>query len=808
MLAPPAAAATRARCDAGTGSGPWSLRFWTATAGRCSARCRARSASARQRAASTPRACSTPRRHGAWTGTFATDDPDGRRLAVRVAPDAHGVIALRVEVTGSGRRRAVEATGIAFRARPGERYLGFGERSNSVDQRGGEVENYVAEGPYEEDDQRDHPGVRARLGLPPAPRRHLLPGALAALHRRLRRAGGRPRDELLPPRPGRERGLERGGGGGAPQPARVRRPAPGRRPAPLHRARRPPARGRRAVLLRALVPARAAPSRRRCSRGCASATRRCPWPRPTPTTCPCADQTGREEAERARVAGFHDAGLAVTTYFNPMICTTHPRYGEAAADGALVKNPAGEPYVYRYSTLTTLRRRRSSTSPARAGRDLYGQLLREAMADGHDGWMEDFGEYTPLDARRGRRHRPAPALHNVYPRQYHCGAFAGVAGCAARARALRRARAGPAARAARRSCGAATRRSGWGFDGLRSVVTNGLTMGLSGVSTWGSDIGGFFALFGNRLDPGAAGPLDRGGRGVRRDAHAGQRDQHPGAAARPDLGRRGAAALAPLGQAAHAALPLPRRGRRGVPPQRSADHAPPRAGLSRTTRARPRWRTPSSSAPTCWPRRCSTRARDERSVYLPRGDWVDLWRSAELPRERRRPRPRPRARARGGRTVTVPAPLAELPLLARAGTLLSLLPAGRGHARLVRRRRAGRLARRSAPASACCSPSRAGAPRRGSRTAASCGRARSAGRWQPRDPRRARTSAGRFRRRSRRCASRSRPCSRAARRPSAAGGAWSYDAGTGVLSARFGARRGELVARPCASAHERRLPVR
>ena len=32
-------------------------------------------------------------------------------------------------------------------------------------------------------------------------------------------------------------------------------------------------------------------------------------------------------------------------------------------------------------------------------------------------------------------------------------------------------------------------------------MTNGLTMGLSGVSTWGSDIGGFFALFENRLTP-------------------------------------------------------------------------------------------------------------------------------------------------------------------------------------------------------------------------------------------------------------------------------------------------------------------
>ena len=84
----------------------------------------------------------------------------------------------------------------------------------------------------------------------------------------------------------------------------------------------------------------------------------------------------------------------------------------------------------------------------------------------------------------------------------------------------------------------------------------------------------------------------------------------------------------------------------------------------------------------------------------------------------------------GGRTVTVPAPLGELPLLARAGTLLSLLPPGRGHARLVRRRRPGGVRWPSAPASACCSRSRAGAPPRGSRTAASSARTRGSGRWK------------------------------------------------------------------------------
>src|SRR3712207_9451462 len=38
--------------------------------------------------------------------------------------------------------------GIGFAAHDGERYLGFGERSNAVDQRGNTVENFVTDGPY------------------------------------------------------------------------------------------------------------------------------------------------------------------------------------------------------------------------------------------------------------------------------------------------------------------------------------------------------------------------------------------------------------------------------------------------------------------------------------------------------------------------------------------------------------------------------------------------------------------------------------------------------------------------------------
>jgi alpha-glucosidase (family GH31 glycosyl hydrolase) len=62
-----------------------------------------------------------------------------------------------------------------------------------------------------------------------------------------------------------------------------------------------------------------------------------------------------------------------------------------------------------------------------------------------------------------------------------------------------------------------------------------------------------------------------------------------------------------------------------------------------------------------------------RAVYLPRGRWVDLWRSA---RYRSGDGGLSLGRARvlgGGRSVSLPAPLDELPLLARAGTLLPLL---------------------------------------------------------------------------------------------------------------------------------------
>jgi hypothetical protein len=62
----------------------------------------------------------------------------------------------------------------------------------------------------------------------------------------------------------------------------------------------------------------------------------------------------------------------------------------------------------------------------------------------------------------------------------------------------------------------------------------------------------------------------------------------------------------------------------------------------------------------------------EREVYLPKGRWVDLWRSADPSLKTLK-----RAKVlRGGREVTVPAPLEELPIFVRLGSELELLPKG------------------------------------------------------------------------------------------------------------------------------------
>jgi hypothetical protein len=95
---------------------------------------------------------------GGFDATFATTDPGGRGLRLVAVPDGDG--ALRITAQATGDPAGVEAVGVSFDAAAGERFLGLGQRSDAVDQRGRAVLNRVEEGPFLPD---DYPLVRPSI---------------------------------------------------------------------------------------------------------------------------------------------------------------------------------------------------------------------------------------------------------------------------------------------------------------------------------------------------------------------------------------------------------------------------------------------------------------------------------------------------------------------------------------------------------------------------------------------------------------------------------------------------------------------
>src|SRR4051794_1342567 len=600
----------------------------------------------------------------AYEADLATTNPLGT-IHVRIRPDMSGVIALKA----SGPAGASQV-GISFDARQQERYLGFGERSNAVDQRGQTIENYVAEGPYQ---QAERPAIAAFVPQPgfhprddatyfPIPwllstagygvlldndersEFHLASdnaqtwsATVDAPELRLRVFAGPTAATAL------RRFTDRTG----------RQPPPA---APWFLGPWFQPRGDDAPNIDALRKADAPASVMQ-----------------TYTHyLPCGDHRSKPGAERARTKAAHAAGLAVTTYFNPMICTSYePAYDEAVAHGYLTKNALGQPYEYRYtgSSVFLVGQFDFSNPGARA---FYGKLLDEAVGNGYDGWMEDFGEYTPTDAQSFDG-TPGPAMHNRYPRLYHQAAheFSVATGR-------------PLARFNRSGWTGTARESqivwggdpstDWGFDGLASAVTNGLTMGLSGVTLWGSDIGGFFTLESPQLTPelltrwiefGAVSGVMRTQANGFTIGDRGPRAQITDPEVLP-VWRRYAKLRTQLYPYVAAAART--YGRNGLPIMRHLALVFPGDPAAQARDDEFMFGPDLLAAPVAEP------GARTRSLYLPRGRWVNLWRAARYRVRDGSLHLRRAAIARGGRAVKVAAPLTELPLFARAGTILPLLP--------------------------------------------------------------------------------------------------------------------------------------
>ncbi len=636
-----------------------------------------------------------------------TNDPLGRQIDVVLTPQRRGVIRLRASIVGS--REGITALGIGFDARRGERYLGFGERSNAVDQRGNVVENYVGEGAYPTEER---PIIAAFV--PPWGYQQRDDATYFPVPWLLSTAGyGVLVDNT-------ETSYFRLGTGSsdawslevtaAPpdQPQGAGAPAPDELSLRVFAGPDPASALRRFTATTGRQPRAAAPwyfgpwfQPSGDDQAQVETLRDADAPVSVSQTythyLPCGDHVGRRDEQRERTDWFHSRGLATTTYFNPMICTGYAgAYDEAVDRGALTADQAGDPYVYHYSTDTGFLVSQFDFSRP-AGRGMFGELLGEAVADGYDGWMEDFGEYTPLDSRSANG-MDGTEMHNLYPVQYHCAAqdfarhaerplgrfirsgFTGVAPCA-------------------QIVWGGDPTVGWGFDGLASAVTNGLTMGLSGISTWGSDIGGFFALGANALTP------ELLQRWVQFGAVSGvMRTQANGIALpakpRPQIWdadqignwRRYAKLRTQLYPYIDAAATAYRRS--GMPIMRQLALTYPNDRRAAGQDDEFLFGPDVLAAPVIEP------GARERRLYLPHGRWIDLWRSAAYDEDTGGLRLGTAKLLRGRREATIPAPLDELPLLVRSGAVLPLLPPdvdtlasyGAGDDGLVRLRdRAGRV---------------------------------------------------------------------------------------------------------------------
>jgi alpha-glucosidase (family GH31 glycosyl hydrolase) len=427
----------------------------------------------------------------------ATTDPAGRHIAVRIFPGGSGVLAMRAVVDGDA--ADVDAMRIGFTAPAGERFFGFGERSDVLDQRGHDVENYVSDGPFPEGDRAlvsgtiPPQGFRARDDATYYPVPWLLSsrgyGVLidrdetSTFH-----VATQQPDVWSAEVQSHAISLRVFAGPHLAQVLRRFTAATGRQPPPVAPWQFGPwfQTGQPNTVPLADESAMLAKLRKADAPVSAAETQL--------RYLPCGLDRGNEDYEAQRVKFFHAHGLAILTYVNPEICASYePLFGQAAAADALQKNAAGAPATFDAFV--------GGTGPAgftiqpvaqfdftsQGAVDVYGALLRRILAVGHDGWMEDFGEYTPPDAHDSVDSDPS-VIHNSYPTTYHCG----VASILGRRPVVRFQRSGwtGSARCAQDVWGGDPTTT-FGFDGLSSAVKQALSIGMSGVSRWGSDIGGY-----------------------------------------------------------------------------------------------------------------------------------------------------------------------------------------------------------------------------------------------------------------------------------------------------------------------------
>lgn len=349
---------------------------------------------------------------------------------------------------------------------------------------------------------------------------------------------------------------------------------------------------------------------------------------------------------------LHDLGYRVLGYVHPYLRermlpypTPSPAYQKGVAEKLLVTGTDGLPHGPEFEPVRT--GNLDFTNPLAV--EWWETMLTHAVRDQRwDGWMEDFGEYVSdgdrLAAGDGTR------LSEVYPLLYHKITTRIVHAI------------DPGVVSFSRSGFTGTQQWSpmlWGGDqqhnwlrdlGLPSVVTAGITAGMSGYSTWGPDIlsDGFDReLWIRWAEFGALSP-------VMRD-HVWSKPQFsvnlwhdPGTIA---LFRKYAMLHSSL--LPYFATYAAEAHRTGVPILRHLLLQYPKDPRSATAEYEYLLGESILVAPVI------EQGAVNRKLYLPGGEWMDYWSGQ---------------RYTGGADITVPAPLEQIPILIRAGAILPFKP--------------------------------------------------------------------------------------------------------------------------------------
>ncbi len=362
------------------------------------------------------------------------------------------------------------------------------------------------------------------------------------------------------------------------------------------------------------------------------------------------------------IEGLHDKGLRLTVWEHPYISIESDLFEIGKREGYFAKRPDGEVYVIDYglslaprpdgvirtATPETSWNARVAiidlTNPAayRWYQDLHRPVLRMGVA----AFKTDFGEDVPVDAVFSNGQSGA-TMHNLYPLLYN------QAVCEVtqqeKSYSLVWSRAGTAGNQRYPVCWSGDPAADW--DSLACTIRGGLSIGLSGVPFWASDIGGYRGMPSPKL-------LIRWAQFAMLCSHArfhGDSPREPWAfGADADRIVREFAELRYrlfpyLYSAAHEAaingLPVIRAMPLAFPEDRNTYDKDLQFMFGQALLIAPIYDE-----------------SDGRSVYLPEGKWIDYWTGTVY---------------EGGRNIDVKAPLDQMPIFVRGGAIVPTMQAAR-----------------------------------------------------------------------------------------------------------------------------------